>query len=274
MATLNEHVKRSASSAESDDSKSTASSTSSAHRNEKCPCCPKEFQTRYMFNHLRKFHTEYVKTLYGALKEEEMDELIKYTAPFPIDWEETDDFDETVIKSLWGCLACNHTFTVQHNAQKHCLGKCKKDHNAQLRRIKKEEQQEKDKKMKKVSDVRLRWINRSPAQILACIQHNVAYYEKKFTAVSAKVVRFLCIMQHEEMPDHVFFPLTPIVFVDDKPEMERLEITMNKEIANWQTKYNEILPTLYAATSVVSHPEYDELYKLIKWTNDYTDPKF
>ena len=274
MATLNEHVKQFTSVSGSDDSKSTVSSTSSARLAEKCPCCAKEFQARVMFNHLRKLHPEYVKTLYGALKPEEMDELIKYTAPFPIDWEIMDDFDEPICKSLWGCLACNSTFTTQHNAQKHCLGKCKNDHNAHLRRIKKEEQQEKEKKMKKISDVRLRWINRSPAQIFACIQHNVTYYEKKFTSVSQKVVGYLCTMKHEMMPDHVFFPFTNIMFVDDKKQMEELETTILKEINAWQTTYNDILPELYHATHIVSHSAYDELYKLIKWTNDYADPKF
>ena len=79
---------------------------------------------------------------------------------------------------------------------------------------------------------------------------------------------------HDNARDYVFFNSMNPVLVDDKQEMERLEDTINKEISTWQTKYNEILPTLYSATSVVSHSEYDELYKMIKWTNDYPDPKF
>jgi hypothetical protein len=271
MASLNQYVKQNQSVSESDDSRSTsnASSVSASLCTQKCPSCKKEFQARYMFNHLRKFHPDTVKSMYGVWKPDDMDELIKTNAPFPIDWEETDDFDETINKTLWGCLGCNNTFTTEYKAVKHCNDKkCKKEHNAQLRRIKKEEQQDKEKEQKKLSESRMRWLNRTPEQIFECIKIDVTYYDNKFNEVGAKVARYLCAMKRDDSQNYIYFSTMNPVFEDDKKKMEALENQIHREIMKWERMYKDILPALYAETSLISHDAYYALERRINWTND------
>jgi len=227
-----------------------------------------------MFNHLRKYHPDFVKNVYGIWKKEQFDELIKSNAPFPIEWEVKDDFDEEVSKTLYGCLGCNKTYTTQHNASKHCLGTCKKDHNANLRRIQKEEKQDKEKREKKGSESRMRWLNRTAEQIFACTQQDVEYYGKKWTEVGARVSRYLCAMQHDSPHEYIFFSTMNPVFVDDKKKMESQESQFDKEITKWQRMYEDILPLLWSETSLVSHSAYDELEQMIRWTQNHPDYKF
>lgn len=271
--TLNDHVRRSNCS-DSDDSKSNTSTVSSEREAEPCPCCKKEMQNRVLFNHLRKFHPEYVKGLYGAWKEEHLDELIKDNLPFPIEWVVKDDFDDDVPKTLWGCLGCNNTYTTEHNAKKHCSqAKCKKDHNANLRRIKKEEQQDKAKREKQMSDARFRWLNRTAQQVYACIQQEDAFYNNKWIEVGTKVSRFLHALNHENPKDYIFFPTPCPPFEDDKKKMELLESQRDKECTKWRRKYEDILPLLWGATDVVSHTAYEEIERLITRLNQ-EDYKF
>lgn len=267
--TLNDHVRRSNTMIDSDDSKSNTSTVSSERIAEACPCCHKELQPRFMFNHLRKLHPEYVKGLYGVWKDEQMDELIMTNSPFPIEWVVKDDFDEDVTKTLWGCLGCNNTYTTQNNAAKHCLGKCKKDHNAQLRRIKKEEQQDKAKREEKVSAERKRWINRSAKQVHTCIQQDVAFFDKKWVDVGTKVSRYLHALKHENARDYIYFPAPCPEFEDDKKKMEAVEIQLDKESTKWKRKYEDILPVLWAATELISHTAYEELEKMLIGNPDY-----
>jgi hypothetical protein len=268
--TLNDHVKRSTMT-DSDDSKSTSSTVSSERMAESCPCCQKEIQPRFMFNHLRKLHPEFVKGMYGVWKEEQMDELIKYNAPFPIEWVVKDDFDDDVTKTLWGCLGCNNTYTTEHNAMKHCLNvKCKKDHNANLRRIKKEEQQDKAKRDEKMSVERKRWLNRTPQQIFSCIQQDVAYFDKKWSEVGTKVSRYLCAMKHDTPQNYIYFSTICPTFEDDKKKMEIQEIQVDKQLTKWKRMYQDILPLLWVETDIISHSDYDTLEKMINIGNpDY-----
>lgn len=269
--TLNEHVRRSNTS-DSDDSKSNASTVSSERMAEACPCCQKEIQPRFMFNHMRKLHPEFVKGMYGVWKDEQMDELIKWNAPFPIEWVTKDDFDEEVAKTLWGCLGCNNTYTTQHNAMKHCNGKCKKDHNAQLRRIKKEEQQDKEKREKKMNTERARWLNRTPQQIFACIQQDIAYYDKKWAEVSMKVSRYLVAIEHENTQNYIYVSTMKPVLEDDKKKMEQQEHEINKEIVKWRRLYEDILPVFWGETEKISHSAYEDVEKMI--IGGYPDYKF
>jgi hypothetical protein len=261
--TLNEYVRQTKN--DSDDCKSTTSTISSARVDEACPCCQKEMQNRFIFNHLRKLHPEFVKGMYAVWKDDQMDELIKYNAPFPIEWTVKDDFDDDVTKMLWGCLGCNNTFTTQHNAMKHCLGKCKKEHNANLRRIKKEEQQDKAKREEKISADRKRWINRTPQQIFSCIQQDQEYFTNKWRSASEKVMRYLYLLKYEdcERYKYMFVNLPSIDFVDDKKNMELQEKRLDKDIIMWRREFQDILPVLWNATDTVSHSDYDELEKLI-----------
>lgn len=270
--TLNDHVRRSNMS-DSDDSKSNTSSVSSARETEPCPCCKKEMQNRVLFNHLRKFHPEYVKGMYGVWKDDQMNELIADNLPFPIEWSVKDDFDEDVVKTLWGCLGCNNTYTTENNARKHCNGKCKKDHNANLRRIKKEEQQDKEKRDKKISDARYRWLNRTAQQVYACIQQDKAYYDKKWNEAGSTIARYLHLLNHENPKDYIYLPSACPAFEDDKKKMELLERSIDKENTRWKRMYEDILPVLWCATEVVSHSAYEALEKLVNHLNQ-EDYKF
>lgn len=269
---LNDHVRRSNYS-DSDDSKSNTSSISSARQDDRCPCCEKDMQNRFMFNHLRKFHPEYVKGMYGVWKPEQMNELIAENLPFPIEWVVKDDFDDDITKTLWGCLGCNNTYTTKQNAKKHCDGKCKKDHNANLRRIKKEEQMDKEKRDKKMSDARYRWLQRTAQQVYACILQDVNYYDKKWTDAGNKISRYLHTLGYENARDYIYFPEPTPAFVDDKKKMEFVEDQMSRTHTKWKRMYEDILNVLWCETEVVSHNAYDELEKLIKHVNQ-EDYKF
>ena len=225
-----------------------------------------------VFNHLRKFHPEFVKGMYGVWKEDQMNELIADNLPFPIEWVVKDDFDDETTKTLWGCLGCNNTYTTENNAKKHCGGKCKKDHNANLRRIKKEEQQDKEKRDKKVSDTRYKWLNRTSQQVYTCIQQDVAFFNKKWEEVGAKVARYLHALNHENPKDYIYFPTPCPAFEDDKKKMELLELSQDKESTKWRRMYEDILPLLWGATDTISHTAYEEIEKMI--TIGYPDYKF
>ena len=265
MTTLAQHIQQN----DSDDCKSNVSSVSSVRIAQTCPCCKKDVQARFMFNHLRKLHPEFVKSMYGVWKDNEMDELIKTNAPFPVEWTSKDDFDDDIVTTMWGCLGCNNTYTTIQNATKHCNGKCKKEHNGGLKRIKKEEQMDREKHLKMLSTTRQRWLNRTPAQIYSCIQYDIAYHTKKWIEVGSKVSRFLAAMKHEAPQDYIFFCITGGEFEDDKKKMEALECQVNKETTMWGRKYEDVLPLLWADTTVVSHTEYEALEKLIKHCQDY-----
>lgn len=217
-----------------------------------------------MFNHLRKFHSEFVKGMYGVWKDDQFNELIVENLPFPIEFMVKDDFDDDVPKTLWGCLGCNNTYTTENNAKKHCNGKCKKDHNANLRRIKKEEQMDKEKRDKKMSETRTRWLNRTAHQVFACILQDIDYYDKKWMDVGSKIARYLHTMNHENPKDYIYFPAPPPTFEDDKKKMELLEVRLDKEYTKWKRMYEDALPLLWSATDIVSHTAYEELEKSIK----------
>jgi len=269
MMTLAQHIRQN----DSDDSKSNVSSVSSVRIAQVCPCCKKEVQARFMFNHLRKIHPEFVKMMYAVWEDNKMDELIKTNAPFPVEWTSKDDFDDDVCTIVWGCLGCNNTYTTIQNATKHCNGKCKKDHNSGLKRIKKEEQMDREKSQQKLSAERLRWLNRTPAQIYACIQYDINYHTKKWIDVGAKVSRYLCAIQHEAPQEYIFFCAPCAEFEDDKKKMEVLERQVDKEMTAWGRKYEDILSLLWSKVSVVSDTDYDALDRLIRNCQDY-EPKF
>lgn len=122
------------------DHSETQSQTSTASLSRtmlECPECGKELQARSMFKHMRLYHSPYVERVSNVFKLEDYDDLIEDAKPFPFDWDITNDFDEKETKSIWGCLGCNSTFTLAHTGNKHCQGKCKKEHIKGLKEYKK-----------------------------------------------------------------------------------------------------------------------------------------
>ena len=260
-----------------DDSKSVTSTMSLARSKEKCPCCNKELQARAMFNHIRKMHPDYLKTMYRVWEPAQFDNLIKTSAPIPIDWDIIDDFEETVHKVLFGCLACDNTFTTEQNGKRHCnTVKCKTKHIEELKRIKKEEQQEKKQAEKKFSKERLRWIDRTPQQIYSCIQQQIVFNNKKWELVSAKVIEYLQIMNRKynrtyDCDEYVFTPTSLPAFENNKVNMEKEERRIDRDENRLQCHYIDVLRLFWTEHQIVSDAEYDKLERCIR---TYPDIKY
>lgn len=113
-----------------DDAKSKSSTVSAGKQDRKCPFCVKELQTRYLFNHVRKNHSYELLCSMAVWKESE--EMNKYTTvgyAFPFDYTVTNDFDENEEHKLYGCLACNASFSTESGGNVHCQKKkCKVKH--------------------------------------------------------------------------------------------------------------------------------------------------
>lgn len=101
-----------------------------------CPICAKEIQVRVMFNHIRKLHP---------------DELLKNTSrkwieeaengePLRVYWTKVNDFDEEEVTTIYVCLSTNKTFTTALGCRQHFAKdkKVLKDHNKQLKDLKKQ----------------------------------------------------------------------------------------------------------------------------------------
>lgn len=257
-----------------DDSKSVTSTMSLARTKEKCPCCNKELQARAMFNHIRKLHPDYLKTMYRVWEPAQFDNLIKTSAPLPIDWDVTDDFEDTIHRVLFGCLACDNTFTTEQNGKKHCnTAKCKTKHIEELKRIKKEEQQEKKQQEKKVSKECLRWINRTPQQIYSCIQQDIAFENEKWELVSAKIIEYLQSMNHKyngtydyqpyDCDKYVFTPMQLPAFENNKVNMEKEECRIKRDANRLEYHYKDALLQFKYEHQIISDAEYLKLEKCI-----------
>lgn len=115
---------------------SSHSATSVSLSKMECPYCSNELQVRGMFSHIRKFHSI---------------ELLKNTSrrwiaeaengkPLRVYWTKKNDFDEDEETVLFVCMSTNKTFTTSFGCEQH-FKKNKdalKDHNKQLKQLKKE----------------------------------------------------------------------------------------------------------------------------------------
>lgn len=101
-----------------------------------CPYCNKDLQVRGMFAHIRKFHNV------ELLKNTNRRWLDEASAgnPLRVWWTKKNDFDEDEETILYVCLSTNKTFTSAMKAQAH-FQKDKdalKDHNKQLKQLRKD----------------------------------------------------------------------------------------------------------------------------------------
>jgi len=118
---------------------SVASTSSIQHISRKCPFCVKELQTRHLFNHIRKNHTEELFMCGDVYKIEDMTALVTHTRAFPFTFTLTNDFDENEEHKIYGCLGCNHTFTTMARGNGHCQKKCSTKHIQAIKQVIKEE---------------------------------------------------------------------------------------------------------------------------------------
>ena len=237
-----------------------------------CPECGKEVQSRSMFNHIRKLHTEYFKTMYKVWKSDDLQELIDECEPFPVEWEYQNDFDETEFVNIWGCLACNSTFTQEHSAKTHCKKpKCKKDHIKALKAIKKEEETEKQTRAKKASDKRTRWLNRTTEQIFDDTRKFATYYKDKY--ITGLLTRFKEYFSKLESPEEVaerfaFSFCWDIKLTSDKNEMLEQENRIERYVMSMRTTYLNALKKLYISPTVISDEGYMSLERGVNWVQD------
>ena len=132
-----------------DDNKSTSSSVSATKIPRECFVCKKELQTRYMFNHIRKLHPYEFLCSLGKWKEEEMNAYVISAEAYPFEYDTTNDFDETETQTIYGCLACNNTFTSEARANGHTTNKkCKAGHIKGIKQMIKDEKESNKKKKK------------------------------------------------------------------------------------------------------------------------------
>ena len=115
---------------------SSHSATSVSLSKMDCPFCAKELQVRGMFSHIRKFHeNEFLKnTSRRWITEAEKGQ------PLRVYWTKKNDFDEDEETILYVCLSTNKTFTTAYGCEQH-FKKNKdavKDHNKQLKQLKKD----------------------------------------------------------------------------------------------------------------------------------------
>ena len=115
---------------------SSHSATSVSMMKMECPVCAKEIQTRAMFNHIRKLHPEELlkNTNRRWIEEAENGE------PLRVYWTRVNDFDEEEITTIYACLSTNKTFTTALGCRQHFAKdkKVLKDHNKQIKELKKQ----------------------------------------------------------------------------------------------------------------------------------------
>jgi hypothetical protein len=92
-----------------DDTKSQISSTSKSNEKLECPHCNKEFQAKALFNHLFVKHPsefeDHLSHSWGLGAN-----AFKTDIPVRLAWEIKNDFDETEIKTIYGCLSSFKAF--------------------------------------------------------------------------------------------------------------------------------------------------------------------
>lgn len=101
-----------------------------------CPHCAKDLQARAMFAHIRKFHyADFLKSTSKRFIEE-----AETGKPLRVYWTVVNDFDEETEISIYACLSTNKTFTSIVRAEAHFAKEkaALKDHNKQLKQIKKD----------------------------------------------------------------------------------------------------------------------------------------
>jgi len=177
----------------SDDNHSQTSTTSVSRVLVECPECKKEFQQRYMFNHIRKFHPHRFDINMMADTDEEFFGLKFSNCAIPFRWSITNDFDEQEEHVVFGCLACNSTFTGVSQGINHCKkDKCNKKHKEEIDKIVKHNKQMRETELKRLTDTRWRKANRTTQQIF----DDTMLYHKYIS-------EYLLVKVYEKFMNHV-----------------------------------------------------------------------
>jgi hypothetical protein len=265
------------------DNMTVSSKTSQARNSIECPECKKEMQSRHMFNHIVKFHPGYFEKCYTITQVAEFDDLYstKYAKGFPVSWDYLNDFDESESKTIWGCLACNSTFTTEMTAQKHCSNKkCMKDHVKQIKQFKKDFEKDIELNKKRKKTLRDKYLART-----ADIIYKDANLHKDYIVnIQLKKVEMIkdifqkILEEHPEYQDQfkelmdfkIVYP-EYCSYVNDKEKMLAYE---NKLSRYSDMCYNFVKDSEKCAfmTSVISETDYYNIYNCLKFQHEL--PKF
>ena len=261
----------------SDDNHSVMSSVSISNTKIECPECKKELSTKYLFNHIRKLHPDYFSSMFRVWKEDDFKELINDCKALPVEWEYTNDFDESEFKNIWGCLGCNNTYTVESKAHTHCKStKCKKDHLKGLKDYLKQEQKEKQQRLKQQSDSRFKYNNRTPDQIFNDTRLIINHTISSLTSDTLKndFIRYMTKYDTTVNYENIFsFKYCfDIKLTSNKSEMETQENYIHKLLNTIVNTYKDYLAILYYRPDILSDDEHFRLTKLIQLHNNM--PKF
>ena len=121
---------------DNEDAQSTKSSISISQTKMTCPHCSNDYQIQSMFRHIRSTHLNDFYCYMSVWNTNKLEKMVNGCEPFPIEYTSTNDFDETVEHKLYGCLACNNTFTTMARATTHCKNKkCKSKHLSEFKSI-------------------------------------------------------------------------------------------------------------------------------------------
>lgn len=125
---------------------SQASAKSSSNVHTDCPYCPKAFQFKSLFHHIRVSHpTDFLQaTQMKWIEEAETGKALK------VYWETQNDFGDTITVIVYGCLASDKCFATEERANRHFKHNPAdlKKHNAELRKLKRELTLKKEKEKK------------------------------------------------------------------------------------------------------------------------------
>lgn len=161
------------------DCDSVGSAGSAATVKRDCPVCHKEFTARSLFKHIRMKHdAHWFEGMYA--NEKMLDAYIEKCEPIPFFYMEKNDFDEEETKDIYGCLACNNTFTHKGHGTTHCnKAKCKATHIKETKALK-----------DRVKDMKTRMDNRKESE---------TWNREKFCTEIEKLMRWCKYMKNGTM---------------------------------------------------------------------------
>ena len=233
-----------------DDAKSTSSSVSATHVIKKCSFCDKELQLRVMFNHIRKKHPYEFMMSMDLFDDIQIKDATSCGAAFPFSFDIMNDFDEAEEIKIFGCLACNNTFTHQGRANGHCLkDKCKKKHIAAIKDIVKQNEDDKKKnkakvkakkaKVRSISEITeslILWQRRYLHLVDICTQVNQDYER-------LKVQESINIQPGKDIQITLYDPMDykiPSTAKTDKEQLERAENIWAKRAFELETRFDKL----------------------------------
>jgi hypothetical protein len=244
---------------QTEESGSIASTMSQARIAIDCPCCQKELQSRNMFNHIRKIHPDYFPATFRVWNDDQFQDLIDDSKALPVEWYIKNDFDEEQAINIWGCLACNNTFTTEHKAHAHTSNKkCKAVHIKEIKKLQKEEQKERKKRQEQSTSLRQKYLNRSNEDVYYDTeQYLIVTKNKVINEYLPCMKRYGTVITLPEMPT--------ITYSSDKKFLVYQENTVCKYISEVEhiiKSNNQSLPL-----SDFSDEMYDKLYWYSKIAN-------